>query len=66
MSQNQIAMLPDIFANLSLSAQMEGLIVTEQIQEMCLAILNGVTSLEECLAQLNAKYSQEEQHGLQY
>lgn len=59
MSQNQISMLPDIFANLSMSAQMEGLIITEQIQELCLAVLNGEASLDECLALLNAKYSQE-------
>lgn len=60
MSQNQIAMLPDIFANLSMSAQMEGMAVTEQIREMCLTVLNGERSLEECLEQLNAKYSREE------
>ncbi len=59
MSQNQISMLPDIFANLSMSAQMEGMTITEQIREMCLAVLNGESTLEECLAQLNAKYSQE-------
>ncbi len=59
MSQNQISMLPDIFANLSMSAQMEGMTITEQIREMCLAVLNGERTLEECLAQLNAKYSRE-------
>ena len=57
MSQKQLAMLPDIFANLSMSAQMEGVTVTEQIREMCLAVLNGERSLEECLAQLNEKYA---------
>jgi len=59
MSQNQISMLPDIFANLSMSAQMEGMTITGQIREMCLAVLNGESTLEECLAQLNAKYSRE-------
>lgn len=59
MSQQQIAMLPDIFANLSMSAEMEGLTLTEQMKEMCLAVLNGETSLEECLKQLNAKYERE-------
>lgn len=59
MSQNQISMLPDIFANLSMSAQMEGMTITGQIREMCLAVLNGERTLEECLAQLNAKYSRE-------
>jgi len=59
MSQNQISMLPDIFANLSMSAQMEGMTITEQIREMCLAVLNEERTLEECLAQLNAKYSRE-------
>lgn len=59
MSQSQIAMLPEIFANLSMSAQMEGLTITKQIQEMCLAVLNSEASLEECLALLNTKYSQE-------
>ncbi len=59
MSQQQISMLPDIFANLSMSAQMEGMTITEQMKEMCLAVLNGEMTLEECLTQLNAKYSQE-------
>lgn len=59
MSQQQISMLPDIFANLSMSAEMEGMTITEQMKEMCLAVLNGETTLEECLAQLNTKYSRE-------
>lgn len=59
MSQQQIAMLPDIFANLSMSAEMEGLTLTEQMKEMCLAVINGEISLEECLKQLNAKYDRE-------
>lgn len=58
MSQKQIAMLPDILANISMSAQMEGLIITDQIREMCLSVLNGTSSMEECLALLNAKYTQ--------
>lgn len=59
MSQNQIAMLPDIFDNLAMSAQMEGLTLTEQIKDMCLAILSGDTTVEECLTLLNEKYSRE-------
>lgn len=59
MSQNQIAMLPDIFDNLAMSAQMEGLTLTEQIKDMCLAVLNGDATVEECLARLNEKYSRE-------
>lgn len=38
---------------------MEGLTITEQLREMCLAVLDGESTLEECLSQLNAKYSRE-------
>lgn len=59
MSEAQMAALPSIFANLSMSAAMEGLTLTEQIKAMCLDVLNGECTLEECLTQLNDKYDRE-------
>ncbi len=59
MSEAQMAALPNIFDNLAMSAEMEGLALTEQIKAMCLDVLRGKRTMEECLAQLNEKYHRE-------
>lgn len=59
MTQKQEAMLPELLRNFVMSSQMEGLVVSDTIQAMCLSVLNGERTLEECLGQLNAKYSGE-------
>ena len=38
------------------SFQMEGMTVSEAMQEMLLSVLRGERTLDECLAQVNAKY----------
>ena len=57
MTKKQETMLPELFQNFIISSQMEGLAVSDTIQAMCLAVLNGERTLEECLHQLNEKYS---------
>ncbi|SBV99139.1 hypothetical protein KL86CLO1_11143 [uncultured Eubacteriales bacterium] len=58
MPEAQMNMLPDIFDNLLMSAQMEGLTVTEQIWSMCVAIAAGDCTLEDCLKQIGAGYKE--------
>ncbi|WP_409967423.1 hypothetical protein RFF05_12615 [Bengtsoniella intestinalis] len=45
-------------ANLIMSANMEGLEVSETMQAMYVSILDGTASLADCLAQINAKYQE--------
>ena len=56
MTKKQEAMLPELLQNFITSSQMEGLTVSDTIQAMCLSVLNGERTLEECLGQLNVKY----------
>lgn len=58
MTKKQETLLPELLQNFIMSSQMEGLAVSETIQAMCLSVLNGERTLEECLNQLNAKYSE--------
>lgn len=58
MVKKQDAMLPELLQNFIMSSQMEGLAVSDSIQSMCLSVLNGERTLEDCLCQLNAKYSE--------
>lgn len=58
MTKKQESMLPELLQNFIMSSQMEGLTVSDTIQAMCLSVLNGECTLEECLSQLNAKYSE--------
>ena len=57
MTKKQETMLPELFQNFIISSQMEGLAVSDTIQAMYLAVLNGERTLEKCLHQLNEKYS---------
>ena len=59
MTKRQEALLPELLQNFIMSSQMEGLSVSDSIQAMCLSVLNGERTLEDCLYQLNAKYSRE-------
>ena len=54
MQQNAISEALD---NIAMSCQMEGLELTPEIRELCLSVLEGSTSLQDSLHQLNAKYS---------
>lgn len=58
MKKKQEELLSELFQNFIVSSQMEGLTVSDTIQAMCLSVLNGERTLEECLGQLNAKYSE--------
>lgn len=58
MTKKQEALLPELLQNFIMSSQMEGLVVSDAIQSMCLSVLNGERTLEDCLYQLNAKYSE--------
>ena len=57
MTKKQEVLLPELLQNFIMSSQMEGLAVSEAIQSMCLSVLNGERTLEDCLYQLNTKYS---------
>ena len=59
MTKRQEALLPELLQNFIMSSQMEGLSVSDSIQAMCLSVLNVERTLEDCLYQLNAKYSGE-------
>jgi len=58
MTRKQEAILPELLQNFIMSSQMEGLAVSDAIQAMCLSVLKGERTLDECLSQLNAKYSE--------
>ena len=58
MTKKQEALLPELLQNFIMSSQMEGLTVNDTIQSMCLSVLNGERTLQDCLCQLNAKYSE--------
>lgn len=58
MTKKQEAILPELLQNFIMSSQMEGLAVSDAIQAMCLSVLKGERTLDECLSQLNAKYSE--------
>lgn len=55
MTKKQEALLPELLQNFIISFQMGGLAVSEVIQSMCLSVLNGEHTLEDCLYQLNTK-----------
>ena len=57
MTKKQETILSELLQNFIISSQMEGLTVSDTIQAMCLSVLNGEYTLEECLRRLNAKYS---------
>ena len=48
--------IENALANLKMSFQMEGLNMTDEIQKLCLSVINGSKSLNECLEILNSKY----------
>ena len=48
--------IENALANLKMSFQMEGLNITDEIQKLCLSVINGSKSLNECLEILNSKY----------
>lgn len=56
MTQAQEKLLPELMQNFIISSQMEGLTVDDTLQSMCLSILRGTSTLEECLAQISQKY----------
>lgn len=58
MTKKQEAALPELLQNFIMFSQMEGLTVSAVIQDMCLSVLRGERTLEECLRQLNAKYKE--------
>lgn len=57
MTKKQETQLPELLQNFIFSSQMEGLAVSEETQAMCLAVLNGETSLKECLERIRANYT---------
>ena len=57
-TKKQEALLPELLQNFIMSSQMEGIAVSDTIQAMCLSILNRERTLEECLSQINATYSE--------
>lgn len=59
MTDNQKRLVPELLQNFIMSAQMEGFVVTESIQSMCLSVLNGEHTLEECLHQISLSYDGE-------
>jgi hypothetical protein len=54
----QNVQLNELIQNFMMSSRMEGMIVDETLQSMCLSILSGNRTLDECLAQISAKYAQ--------
>jgi hypothetical protein len=54
----QNVQLQELLQNFIMSSKMEGVIVDETLQSMCLSVLNGKRTLDECLAQIGAKYAQ--------
>lgn len=48
--------IENALANIKMSFQMEGLNITDEIQKLCLSVINGSKSLNECLEILNSKY----------
>lgn len=58
MTKKQEAALPELLQNFIMSSQMEGITVSTTIQDMCLSVLSGERTLEECLCQINAKYNE--------
>ena len=56
MTHAQENRLPELMQNFIMSSQMEGLTVSEALQSMCLSVLEGTATLEDCLAQISQKY----------
>lgn len=54
----QNVQLHELLQNFMMSSKMEGMIVDETLQSMCLSVLSGKHTLDECLAQISAKYAQ--------
>ena len=54
----QNVQLHELLQSFIMSSKMEGMIVDETIQSMCLSIITGKRTLEECLAQISAKHAQ--------
>lgn len=57
MTKKQASQLPELLQNFIMSSEMEGLSVSETMQEMCMNVLSGKATLEECLTQINRKYA---------
>ncbi|MGN0995068.1 MAG: hypothetical protein ACI4PD_08060 [Butyricicoccus sp.] len=58
MASSQNAQLLSSLKNYIMSSEMEGLSVSDTVQAMCLSVLNGETSLDDCISQLNRKYAE--------
>lgn len=64
MTQIQTAKLSDSLRNIAASAEMEGLIFSSSLQEMCLSVLAGKRSLKDCLHLLSLTEQDGKQHGI--
>ena len=58
MTKQQKTQLPELLQNFIRSSEMEGLTVGDKLQAMCLAVLNGDCTLEDCLNRINAQYTE--------
>lgn len=55
MTKQQEAQLPELMQNVLMSSEMEGISVSETVQAMCLSILRGERTLDDCLSSLLAQ-----------
>lgn len=60
MTKQQEARLPELLQNFIRSSEIEGLAVGDRLQAMCLSVLNGESTLEDCLTRINARYDEDQ------
>lgn len=48
--------MTEILNNIEMSLQMEGMTLTPELRDMCLAVVNGNTTLDDCLAAIAQEY----------
>lgn len=48
--------LTEILKNIEMSLQMEGMTLTPALRDMCLAVVNGNATLDDCLDEIAREY----------
>jgi len=57
MRENELDKIHIALKNAEMSARMEGLVLTQQLQKKCVDVVTGKRTLQDCLAEINAKYA---------
>ncbi len=61
MTLQQKNQLSEILSNIQASNAIEGLIFTDEIYSLCIAVLNADRTLDDALTELNSKYVMDRQ-----